>query len=132
MSSEIEIKLSEDEYNAVFTVVSAISGTYSKVAASKALELIRSEVQAGLVDQVPPDTITVSFPRKILDGVFLGITEKAKDEKVTCRDILHLKTISTLLKMKVRFEKFADAELEKMPDNEDLFDFEVFEGEFDD
>lgn len=136
MSDSIKFTLDENEYNSVFMVASSISGEKSKIASSKVMELVREEVQKGATKDsdgkdVLPKSITVELPKKVLDGFFLGLTEKVKEEKITTNDVIQLKAVSARLKMKNRFENFVKQELDSIPENTESFDDEVVETPFD-
>ena len=133
MSDTITIKLDNGQYNGIFGVASNFTGEKSKIAATKIMDIIRDKVQASAEGEKLPETISVDFPKKVLDGFYIGITEKVKDEKITTQDVIQLKTVCQILKMKSRFEKFVDAELESIPENTEAFDedeiTEPFDGE---
>lgn len=136
MSDTIKFTLDENEYNSVFMVASSISGEKSKIASSKIVEIIRDEVQKGATKDddgkdIIPKTITIDLSKRLLDGFFIGITEKTKDDKITTNDVVQLKSICTKLKMKNRFENFVNQELESIPENTEAFDDEVVEVPFD-
>lgn len=131
MSETIDVKLSNQEYNVIFGIASSLTGDKSKFAATKVMDLIRDEVQKGSEGDKLPDEISVKFPKKILDGFYIGMTEKTKEEKVTTQDILQIKGVCQVLKMKNRFEKFVDEELKSIPENTESFDDEVVEEPFD-
>lgn len=126
MSNTIKITLQNAEYNVVFQLASGLSGSSSKVAATRAIELIREAVGPQTKEGVLPESITVDFPRNVLDGLYLGIVEKAKEEKITASDVLQLKAVSTILRMKGRFDKFIDTELANIKsEEEEEFDIET-------
>lgn len=136
MSDSIKFTLEENEYNSIYMIASSISGEKSKIAASKILELIKDEVQKGAGKDSEgkdtlPSTITVDLPKRVLDGFFLGLTEKVKEDKITTNDVMQLKLACAKLKMKSRFENFVKQELESIPENTDAFDDEVVEVPFD-
>jgi hypothetical protein len=127
MSDNIQYTLSEQTYNAIYGIASTISGEKSKVAASKLIEIIKEEVTKNAKGEELPESITVDVPRKVLDGFYIGITEKIKDEKITTNDVMLMREVCTLLKMRGRIDNFIKAELESIPDNDEAFDDEIVE-----
>ena len=125
MSDSIKITMNSMEYNAVYAVVSSLTGTFSKVAATKTIDLITNAVKASSSDEGKlPEKITVEFARKVLDGLYFGLTEKVKDEKINAQDVMQLKQVSAVLKMKGRFEKFIDTEIENITASDEEFDLD--------
>lgn len=131
MSDTIDFTLATEEYNGVFGIASTLSGS-NKFAAAKVMEIIQKEVSSKMEGDVLPKTITISFTRKVLDGFYISLTEKAKEEKTSTQDLLQIKSICALLKMKNRFEKFMETEIESLKESEDAFDDEFVAEPLDD
>lgn len=127
MSDNIQYTLSEQTYNAIYGIASTISGEKSKVAASKLIEIIKEEVTKNAKGEELPKSITIDVPRRVLDGFYIGITEKIKDEKITTNDVLLMREVCTLLKMRGRIDNFIKAELETIPENDEALDDEIVE-----
>lgn len=131
MADSIKITLDTQAYNAIYGLNSTFSGEKSKIIGVKVMDLIREAVVAGTKDDVNPETIVVDFPKKYLDGIYVGVTEVIKKPEVTTTDVLNLKSICQVLKMKNRFESLVEKELESLPESEDAFDDEIIDEPFD-
>lgn len=132
MSDSLKIVLNVDEYNAIFGLAGTINGVYGTVASAKIRDLISAEVQKYSVDGQLPQSVTLDIPKKVLDGFYLGLTEKTKDKELNTLSLVQIKAVAAVLKMKGRMEKFLDAEFEKIPENSDEFDQEDVIEPFDD
>ena len=122
MSDSIKIVLNVDEYNAIFGLAGNINGVYGTVASAKIRDLISAEVQKYSVEGQLPKSVTLDIPKKVLDGFYLGLTEKTKDKDLNTMSLVQIKAVAAVLKMKGRMEKFLDAEFEKIPENDEEFD----------
>jgi len=139
-------KLSEGEYNAVFSLGSSFDGTEGpRFAATKINEKISEKVRDGvtktakldekgeavkdekgetvLVDAYPK-SIEVTLTRAELDGYFIGIKETVKKSEVKSSDIALIGNISKSLGMSARFKKYSDEVLASVKVEEE-FDVEV-------
>jgi hypothetical protein len=131
MSDSLKIVLNVDEYNAIFGLAGTINGVYGTVASAKIRDLISAEVQKYSNDGQLPKSITLDIPKKILDGFYLGLTEKTKEKDLNTLSLVQIKAVAAVLKMKGRMEKFLDAEFEKIPENSEDFDQEEITEPFD-
>lgn len=131
MADSIKITLDSQAYNAIYGLNSTFAGEKSKIIGVKVMDLIREAVVAGTKDDVNPETIVVDFPKKYLDGIYVGVTEVIKKPEVTTTDVLNLKSICQVLKMKNRFDTLVEKELESLPESEDAFDDEMIDEPFD-
>lgn len=131
MADSIKITLDDQAYNAVYGLSSTFAGEKSKIIGVKVMDLIREAVVAGTKDDVNPKTITLDFPKKYLDGIYVGVTEVIKKAEITTTDVLNLKNICQILKMKNRFETLVEKELESIPENDEAFDDEIIDEPFD-
>lgn len=131
MSDSIKVVLNFEEYNAIFGLAGTITGIYGTVGASKVREIITAEVQKYAKGDDLPKSITVEFPKKVLDGFYLGLTEKVLEKDINTNSLMQIKAIATILKMKGRMEKFIDTEFAKIPTNEEDFDMDEVSEPFD-
>jgi hypothetical protein len=131
MSDTIKVVLGFEEYNAIFGLAGSISGVYGTVAAAKVRDIISTEAQKYAKGEELPRSITVEFPKKTLDGFYLGLTEKVLEKEINTNNLIQIKAIASILKMKGRMEKFLDAEFAKLPVNEDEFDMDEVAEPFD-
>ena len=122
----IKVKLNSNQYNAVFNVAASFTGEQSKIVGSKLMEYIKSIAVDG---EKIKDEAEFEFEPKLLDGFFIGVTEIIKTDKTTTNDVLQLKEICSLLKMRNRFSKMVDEVVEKVAENKEEFDYDA--GEFD-
>lgn len=131
MSDNIKITLDSQAYNAIYGLTSTFAGEKSKIIGLKVMDLIREAVVSGTKEDVNPQTITLDFPKKYLDGVYIGVTEVIKKSEITTTDVLNLKNICQVLKMKNRFETLVEKELASIPESEEAFDDEIIDEPFD-
>lgn len=131
MSDSIKIILTKDEYNAVFALAGVITGQFGTVSASKIRDIISAEVQRCAVNAVLPKSITINIPKKVLDGFYIGLTDKTKEAEINTLAIFQIKAVASILKMKGRIEKFLESEFEKTPVNDEEFDQEDISEPFD-
>lgn len=112
-------------------MASSIKGLYSKVAASKVSTLIEDTVKAGVTGEGDtaklPSQIVIELDSRLLDGMYLGLTEVALEEKVTAQDIKVIGSIAKIIKCKSRFEAFLEKHLESLPVVEEALDVEELE-----
>ena len=74
-----------------------------------------------------PSQIVLELDSRLLDGMYLGLTEVAIEEKITAQDIKVIGSIAKIIKCKSRFEAFLEKHLESLPAVEEALDSEELE-----
>ena len=142
MSDALEIKLNHDEYNGLHQALGNMIGLGPCTAATTVQDLIANEARNGIVtipatdkkpeEQVFPQNIIIKVERKVLDVLYIGLQELSKKDKITVPELLQIKGIAVLLKMKNRIEKHIKNEFDKSQVViDEAFDSEIIEEPFD-
>lgn len=134
--SNIEITLAQITYEGLYQALGAITGLGAATAATTIQELIGTQVRAGVttVDDkdVMPHTITISVERKVLDALYVGLQDLLRKDKITVTDLLQIKSIAAILKMRNRIENYISAEFAKLNIvNDEAFDSDIIAEPFD-
>ena len=103
----MNITLNTNEYNAVFQLLSALTGKAS-IVANKLISQIRNLADEGKAKEI--DIIVENYE---LELILKGIGELAVAPKSTAQDIDFLTHIASLLKIKGAFVKHLDELLDK-------------------
>ena len=103
----MNITLNQNEYNAVFQLLNAITGKPA-ITATKLIEQIRSKVDEGKAKEIE---LTVE-PYE-LESVLHGIKALAESEKSTVNDLGFFTHVTGVLKIKGAWNKILDSMITK-------------------
>ena len=103
----MNITLNTNEYNAVFQLLSAITGK-SAVVANKLIEQIRSNADEGKAKE-----LELSVETYELEAILQGIKVLAESDKSTVNDLGFFTYICGILKIKGAWNKVLDSLIEK-------------------
>lgn len=103
----MNITLNTNEYNAVFRLLSAITGK-SAVVANKLIEQIRSNADEGRSTEI--ELIVESYE---LESILKGIKSLVESDKSTVQDIAFFTFIASTLKIKGAFLKMLEELVDK-------------------
>ena len=103
----MNITLNQNEYNAVFQLLNAITGKHA-VTALKLIDQIRSKVDEGKAKEIELAVETYE-----LESVLQGIKVLAESDKSTVNDLGFFSYVCGLLKVKGAWNKILDGLVEK-------------------
>ena len=103
----MNITLNQNEYNAVYQLLNAITGKHA-VTALKLIDQIRSKVDEGKAKEI--DLAVETYE---LESVLQGIKVLAESDKSTVNDLGFFTYVAGLLKVKGAWNKILDNLIEK-------------------